>query len=215
MKIVCLKYGETVFGEEYIFKGGQKDRLLPISFCFYLIEINSKKILVDTGCNECANFVFSIFHTPEEALKNYGLTPKDITDVIITHHHHDHIGCVSLFENAVIHIQEDEYTLGKNYIPKNFKINLFKNELIIENKIKILKIGGHSIGSCIVLIDNFVICGDECYVEKCLTDKIPTGVSVCHEKSMSFVNKYSDNKYTPLLLHDPDILKGKLGFKIF
>ena len=45
MKIVALKYGESIFGENYIFKGGRKDVLLPITFTIYLIQTENKNIL--------------------------------------------------------------------------------------------------------------------------------------------------------------------------
>ena len=45
MRIVALKYGESVFGENYIFKGGNKDKYLPISFTIYLIQTKDKNIL--------------------------------------------------------------------------------------------------------------------------------------------------------------------------
>lgn len=54
MNIVALKYGESVFGENYIFKSGRKDVLLPISFTIYLIQTENKNILVDVGCDDGA-----------------------------------------------------------------------------------------------------------------------------------------------------------------
>lgn len=44
MKIVALKYGESVFGENFIFRGGRSDVLLPISFVIYLIQENGRNI---------------------------------------------------------------------------------------------------------------------------------------------------------------------------
>lgn len=76
----------------------------------------------------------------------------------------------------------------------------------------IKKIGGHSIGSCIVLAENYVFCGDECYYEKCLTDKICTGASYNEEASQNFVQEFSKNKYTPLLFHDPNSMTGRIGY---
>lgn len=58
-----------------------------------------------------------------------------------------------------------------------------------------------------------MLCGDECYYKKCLTDKIITGVSYDEEKSKRFIEKYSDNKNIPLLLHESDILNGSCGWK--
>ena len=214
MKIVALKYGESVFGENYIFKGGKKDVLLPITFTIYLIQTENKNILVDAGCDDGAGFEMSLFKKPVDVLKEYGLSPEDITDVIITHSHHDHIEAINYYGNAVIHIQKDEYSTAKKYIPASFSVHLIDDEFSLTENVIMRKIGGHSIGSCIVLADNYVFCGDECYYEKCLTDIICTGASYNEEASQKFIEEFSKNKYIPLLFHDSKILQGRLGYSI-
>lgn len=213
MKITALKYGESVFEENYIFKGGNKDKLLPISFVIYLIQTERKNILVDVGCDDGAGFEMSIFKKPVDILKEYGLDPKDITDVVITHAHHDHIEAIRYYENATIHIQRDEYPKAKKYITNGFAVHLIDDEFALTERVTVKKIGGHSTGSCIVVADNFVLCGDECYYEKCLTDGIMTGVFCNEENSLQFLTVYSDEKYVPLLFHDPQILAGSVGDK--
>lgn len=73
-------------------------------------------------------------------------------------------------------------------------------------------------GSCIVICEDnkikYVLCGDECYYKACLEKKIPTGASVAPEKSKAFVEEYSKSEYITFLFHDPDILRGKIGFKM-
>ena len=211
MKIVALKYGESVFGENYIFKGGRKDVLLPISFTIYLIQTENKNILVDVGCDDGAGFEMSLFKKPVDVLKEYGISPNDITDIIITHSHHDHIEAIRYYNNATMHIQKDEYDTVKRYIPTSFDVHLINDEFSLAENIIIRKIGGHSVGSCIVLADNYVLCGDECYYEKCLTDKICTGSSYNEKASEKFIVEFSKDKYIPLLFHDDKILQGKLG----
>ena len=212
MKIIALKYGESVFGENHIFDGGREDLLLPISFVIYLIRSDNRNILVDAGCDDGAGFEMSVFKKPVEVLKEYGLTPDDITDVIITHAHHDHVAAVGYYRKAVIHIQKDEYPEAKRHIPENFNVHLFEDELVLSDRLTVKKIAGHSVGSCIVLADSYVLCGDECYYKKCLTDKINTGLPFNAKKSNSFIQEYSNEKYIPLLFHDADILKGKTGW---
>ena len=56
-RIVVLKYGESVFNESYIFRGGCPEKMLPISFVIYLIQDDERNILVDAGCNDGAGFV--------------------------------------------------------------------------------------------------------------------------------------------------------------
>ena len=94
------------------------------------------------------------------------------------------------------------------------KRKLLNDEFSLAENLTIKKIGGHSVGSCIVLAENYVFCGDECYYEKCLTDRICTGSSYNKEASEKFIVEFSKNKYISLLFHDIKILQGRLGYSI-
>ncbi len=206
MQIIPVEYGKSVLPESMIFINGDENKFREIVFKVYLIKTSQKLILVDAGCETMPGFVMRDFIGTVQALKNIDITPDEITDVLITHSHHDHIECVKYFKNAVIHIQSDEYENGKRYIPDDFNVNVFENEFLVCENVKIVKIGGHSKGSCIVEIKNddktYIISGDECYLRECLTEKIPTGSSFNQNVSREFVEKYSDSKYTVLLCHE-------------
>lgn len=214
-KLTVLKYGDTVFGENNIFKGGEKNKLLPITFCFYLIETESRKILVDTGCDDGVGFPMSIFCTPTEALAYAGLTADDITDIILTHAHSDHVQSVHRFPCSKIHIQEDEYEHARRFIPEDFDVVTFADEYDLDGEVFVKMIGGHSVGSCVVSFESgdktVVLCGDECYTDRNLKEKIPTGASKRPEISKEFVEEYSKDKYLVFTCHDPDIHRGQVG----
>ena len=215
VKLTLLKYGDTVFGENYIFAGGDHEKLYPITFCFYLIETESRKILVDTGCDSGAGFPMSIFCTPTEALECAGVAPCDITDVILTHAHTDHAESSRHFAHACFFVQQDEYRGAKKHIPDEAKVVTFDTEYRIDDEILIKRIGGHSAGSSIVLFEKngktIVLCGDECYTDRNLKEKIPTGASRDPQISKSFVEEYSQSKYVTYTCHDPDMHRGEIG----
>ena len=146
------------------------------------------------------------FIGPVKALNNIGISPDEITDLIITHAHHDHIECAKYFKNAALYIQKDEYEAGKGYLTENLNIRTFDEEMQVCNGIKAVKIGGHSKGSSIVEITDsgkkYIIAGDECYMRDCLTNQIPTGSSYNPEKSRDFVKKYGNGEYMVFLCHD-------------
>ena len=77
---------------------------------------------------------------------------------------------------------------------------------MINDKIRVIKVAGHSNGSCVVEIRenniNYVIVGDECYLRDCLIRKIPTGCYVNKKASSDFIEKYSNSNYKVLLCHD-------------
>jgi glyoxylase-like metal-dependent hydrolase (beta-lactamase superfamily II) len=47
------------------------------------------------------------FRDPEAALSQLGWTPRDVTDVIVTHTHWDHVGGLSLFSHARLWISKE------------------------------------------------------------------------------------------------------------
>ena len=204
--IIPIDYGKSVLPESWIFENGAENKLRPIVFRVYLIKTENRLILADAGCETMPGFVMTDFIGPVKALRNIGVKADEITDLIITHAHHDHIECAKYFKNAIIYIQKDEYEAGKGYLPENLNILTFDEEMQICDGIKAVKIGGHSKGSSIVEITDsgkkYIIAGDECYKGDCLTKQIPTGSSYNPEKSRDFVKKYGNGEYTVLLCHD-------------
>ena len=204
--IIRIDYGKSTLDECAVFEGGSRTDTIPILFSVFLIITEDRNILVDAGCETMPGFEMEDFVGTVAALSEKGYELSDITDVIITHADHDHIECVKYFENATIYIQSDEYDRGESYIPKDFKIRTFDNGYELNNDIKILKIGGHQKGSCVVECvedgKTHVFCGDECYFHYNLQHKVPTASCYSKENSTYFVNKYSDSKYTCLLCHE-------------
>ena len=206
VSLYCIKYAESVLPEKMVFHGGSPKKQIPISFAIYLIKTDKKNILVDAGCETMPGFKMENFYSPVAALLQVGLSADDITDVIITHSHHDHVEAVKYFKNAVIHINEAEYQEAEKYIPAEFKINLLNNEYNLTPQIKVIKWGGHSKGSAIVEIiteDSIrILAGDECYTNANIENKICTGAFYNKEKAIEFVKKYRDIKYRVHTCHD-------------
>ena len=206
IEIIPIEYGKSVLPESWIFQNGAENKLRPIIFRIYLIRTENRLILVDAGCETMPGFVMTDFIGTAKALRNIGVKAEEITDLIITHAHHDHIECAKYFKNAAVYIQKDEYEAGKGYLAENLNIRTFDEEMLICDGIKAVQIGGHSKGSSIVEITDsgkkYIIAGDECYKGDCLTKQIPTGSSYNPEKSRDFVKKYGNGEYTVLLCHD-------------
>ena len=83
-------------------------------FMFWLIKGNNgKNILVDAGFHqdieEAKDFGLTKFVRPDSMLLRIGLKPADITDIIITHPHWDHIDGIDLFPNALVWMQKQDY----------------------------------------------------------------------------------------------------------
>ena len=144
MKIIVFKYGEALYPEYRLFADRSGDQKIPMAFCFYLIQTEGKNILVDTGCAGQEKYGFYAYKHPVELLAEYGLKPEDITDVILTHCHFDHVEGISFFRDAVIHVQKNEYDLrGAAYIGMPEKLVLFEEEDTVAEGVRVCRYGGH------------------------------------------------------------------------
>ena len=78
----------------------------------YLIQIESKNLLIDSGCRDLFGPTCGFL---KDALKEAGLGPNDITDVFFTHLHPDHVaGAIdaegsAVFKNASFKVIDLEY----------------------------------------------------------------------------------------------------------
>lgn len=217
MKLTAFRYGTTEITEKMAFQDGNENIKLPISLLFFLIEDGDRKILIDVGCDTMPGFELFEFEFPVEVLETYGVKRTEITDVILTHSHHDHIDAVYNYPQANIHLQEQEMKAAREYLHGLTHISTFDEGKKILDNIEVKHIGGHSAGSSIVLVkcgeSIYVFCGDECYTKENLLERKVTGCSVCIEKSKNFIDEYSKEKYVSILFHDPDIL-SEIGFKV-
>lgn len=206
LSLYCLKYAESTLPEGMVFVGGDEAKKIPISFASYLIQTENANILVDPGCDSLPGFEMRYFCAPAAVLQEVGLTANDITDVVITHSHHDHIEAVKYFPNAVIHISALEYNSGRKYIPESFSVNVFEKEYSLHPQVRVVECGGHSFGSAVVEVETetviHVLAGDECYTQENIIQKLCTGAFCSQEKAMAFIEKYSATAYCVHTCHD-------------
>lgn len=221
MELYAIKYGETTLPESWVFEGGNKEVILPITFTIFLIKTEGRLILVDAGCDDMPGWKMEYFCKPTEVLSRMGIAASDITDVVQTHSHYDHFAAIGHYKTAKIYVNTAEYTPDlKARLPENAKVELCGDETQIADGVILRKIGGHSGGSSVVEITVgdkiYVLSGDECYSPECITRKIPTGMGCNPEKAREFVEKYSGSQYEVLVCHDKNWLPGTNGFqKIF
>lgn len=217
LRLVALRYGSMNIPLSWVYLGEDKNKTYLVSMMFFLVEHGDKKILVDTGCDYFEGYDKYDFKTPVDILGDYGIKPEEITDIIITHPHDDHIASACHFADATVYLHKDAFEYGKRFLENNKNVQLIEDGFKLTDEIEVRHIGGHCKGSCVVVIKHggkkYVLCGDECYSTKNFIDKIPTGASICPEKSKAFVEEYSDLSYTPVVTHDIDLVKEFVGFK--
>jgi len=84
---------------------------IRLNFMIWLLKGNNgKSILVDAGFHKSpTDSVLAGYIQPDITLQRINVNPNDITDIILTHPHWDHIGGIDLFPNAIIWMQKKDY----------------------------------------------------------------------------------------------------------
>ncbi|NQV29267.1 MAG: MBL fold metallo-hydrolase [Candidatus Marinimicrobia bacterium] len=150
-----------------------------------LLESEDRKILIDTGNGDKWNArqrqIFNIQVEPyllPQSLAGHGLDVEDITDVICTHLHFDHVGgntrlqngeIVPVFPNASYWVQEENWKLANrpsekdraSYLAENWAVlaenqmlKILKSERELFDDIKLEIIHGHTLGQQLPLISD-------------------------------------------------------------
>ena len=134
----------------------------------YLIGTDNGYIMIDAGLS---------VRTLQASLTEVMVNPDDIKWIFLTHSDGDHVGGLTLFQNAEIFMSEDELPLingtarrnilGGNSMPSGIdigKINLLgDNQELSMNGVRIvcIKAPGHTIGSMVFLVDDkYLFTGD-------------------------------------------------------
>ena len=92
--------------------GGPEDQKVEIAMVVWLIRGGGHTILFDTGFHRdtfLKYFPMKDFLRPDEAVQQAGVKPEEVTDIVISHAHWDHMGGIDLFPQAAVWIQKDEY----------------------------------------------------------------------------------------------------------
>jgi glyoxylase-like metal-dependent hydrolase (beta-lactamase superfamily II) len=93
--------------------GADDSRRIDSAIMLWLLKgPEGRNILVDAGFQResiLQRLPLSGFVKPDVALMQVGVRAEDITDIILTHVHWDHVDGVSLFPNARIWMQRREY----------------------------------------------------------------------------------------------------------
>jgi glyoxylase-like metal-dependent hydrolase (beta-lactamase superfamily II) len=91
---------------------GPKDQKVDIAMVVWLIRGGGRTILFDSGFHRDTHlkeFPMNDFLSPDEAVKTAGVNPEDVTDIVISHAHWDHMGGIDLFPKATVWIQREEF----------------------------------------------------------------------------------------------------------
>ncbi|HKA37579.1 MAG TPA: MBL fold metallo-hydrolase, partial [Thermoanaerobaculia bacterium] len=111
--IEAIRYGTVKdFRVAGLVMGAPKDEKIDIAMVVWLIRGGGRNILFDSGFhreNWLKQFPTDDYLRPDEAVKAAGVKPEDVTDIVISHAHWDHMGGIDLFPKATVWIQKHEF----------------------------------------------------------------------------------------------------------
>ncbi len=93
--------------------GADTARRMDVALAIWVVKLpGGRTVLVDAGFYRdkfMRRWTPANYQRPDEAIRAVGLRPDDVTDVIVSHVHWDHVDGADLFPRARIWIQRAEY----------------------------------------------------------------------------------------------------------
>lgn len=181
--------------------GAPEDERMDIAAVFWLIRGDDRVVLFDTGFHReewFDRFTITDYVQADEALATLGVSAGDVTDIIISHAHWDHMGGIDLFPNATLWIQREEFAYytgpawqeeGRHggidpadivhLVQRNTagQVRLIDGDDIeILPGIRVYTGGRHTYASQYILVDGdpaYVLASDNCYLYRNLRERAP------------------------------------------
>jgi glyoxylase-like metal-dependent hydrolase (beta-lactamase superfamily II) len=197
--IEAIRYGTIKdFPVSALVMGAPKDEKTDIAMVVWLIRGGGRAILFDSGFHRekwFKDFATADYVRPDEAVKLAGVNSEDVTDIVVSHAHWDHMGGIDLFPKATVWIQKQEFAYytgdawqpgGKHggIDPEDVKALLQRNldgrlRLVDGDNVEILPgirayTGArHTFASQYIRLDGdppFVLASDNCYLYRNLSE---------------------------------------------
>jgi glyoxylase-like metal-dependent hydrolase (beta-lactamase superfamily II) len=148
-KVYAVKFWDarSILAQQMVVGANLTDSLLICNMFWFVKGENGSNILVDVGMIDTSKTGYKNFVRPDLVLQRINVYPSDITDIIITHPHIDHIGGINLFPNAKVWMQKDDfdYFVGEawenNETSKYYQKNDVRNliEINLQGRLKLIK----------------------------------------------------------------------------
>ena len=117
-EIVAIRYATVArVARENFISTDAPDAPMPMDYFVWAIRGPHEDVVVDTGFTEATarSRKRRYLHCPVEGLRQVGIDPETVKNVVITHLHYDHAGNLEKFPAAKFHLQESEaaFATGK------------------------------------------------------------------------------------------------------
>jgi glyoxylase-like metal-dependent hydrolase (beta-lactamase superfamily II) len=131
-EVYAIRYATREGQRRDNFIGGDPhDGPMPMDYFVWMVVGPERRFVVDCGftAETAARRKRTYLRDPVEALQLLGVRVDDVTDVVLTHLHYDHVGNFDRFPRARFHLQERElaYATGKYmrhpFLSRSFEVD--------------------------------------------------------------------------------------------
>ncbi|MFM1549028.1 MAG: MBL fold metallo-hydrolase [Lentisphaeria bacterium] len=237
-EIYALSYGRSIYGDHKIFSGGSRQEAHHFEWMFWVVKGGGKTILIDTGFDDkktAEGWRINNYISPIERLRQFGIEPESVSDVILTHMHWDHVGAIQHFTNAKVWLQKTELEHAQNRlsaqkqnakgmrwsdllqildVQKQGRLQLVDGDVEPFPGIELHLGGAHTPGTQYINIKTVdgqvVVAGDITYLYENNRRHKPIGVCVDTQENLATIRKLHSQAATPFLIipgHDPRVMK--------
>lgn len=178
-RVVAVRYGtrETTKSETYYRYSayGEPDVPLRMDYFFWILEGRDRTLVIDTGFEPDVGVRRgrTCLCPPAEALARLGVDPAQVSQVILTHLHYDHIGNVNLFPRSEIVLAQRELEFwtgpyatrfqiaepverseiaGVEQADREGRVTLVADEQAVAPGVTAIRVGGHTPGQLVVVV---------------------------------------------------------------
>lgn len=239
-EVYALKFAEHPGGPRGSFFFGpveQPDDPIALDYFFWLMRSPDHTILLDVGFTATTAQRRGRPHMrePHEALANFGVDPKEVSMVIMSHLHYDHAGDWGPFENATFVLQDSElaFWTGRHlsrrtlrwlvelddiqaYVRLNHegRIRFVDGDEELVPGLSVHRVGGHTPGSQVVRLStssgNVVLASDVVAMYENLEADAPFGILTDVPASLDVFYRVTSLADSPDLIvpgHDPAVFE--------
>lgn len=176
--VYALRYAvhERAASENFLRPPDLHDAPMPMDYFVWVLRSGGETFVVDTGFTPegGARRGRTLIRPVETALRQLGVEPEAVADVVITHLHYDHAGNLDLFPQARFHLQDAEmsFATGRHMCQACIRYPFEVEDVVrmvravyaervvfhdgdaeIAEGVSLHKVGGHSAGLQMVRID--------------------------------------------------------------
>jgi glyoxylase-like metal-dependent hydrolase (beta-lactamase superfamily II) len=239
-EVYAVRYGTLRdFPVSALVQGADRQRKLDIAMTVWVLKgPDGRTVLVDAGFYRPRLLEqwksIADYTRPDQAVGRLGIRPEEVTDVIVTHMHWDHVDGVDLFPKAQVWIQKDEYdhyTRGikppagnggqteLDHVSALVKLNTLGRVRLVDGDAKeiipgvtVYTGGKHTFASQYVVVSTkagrMVVASDNVYLYENLDKHVPIAQTLDAKANLAAQDRMKQLATNPRLIipgHDPEV----------